>query len=161
MQEGKFDDILCASNMGIAECERVVWGRDIVGIGLDRCEVPRIRRNIEEIDTFIIRYFSDPEIVYCEQADSPLLKAQRYAARLAAKEAVTKALGIDGRAVDFRDIIVLKERSGKPFIFLDGRVKDIADRLGVTRVFLSIAHEKDAAVAFCVAVRGLDIPGSG
>lgn len=152
MQEGKFAGILTKTNMGV---------EGIVGIGVDRCSVPRLQKDIEEIAIFIISCFADPEIVYCEQADSSLLRAQRYAARFAAKEAVTKALGIDGRAVDFRDISVLKESSGRPYIFLDGRVKDIAGRLGVTRFFLSISHEKDAAVAFCIAVGGLDIPSDG
>lgn len=134
---------------------------EIVGIGVDLCNVARVRENIEHIGTFIISYFADPEIVYCEQADSSLLRAQRYAARLAAKEAVTKALGLDGRSIDLREIMILKKRSGKPFVFLDGKVRSYADGLGVSGLHLSLAHEKYLATAYCVATRSLDNSDAG
>lgn len=122
----------------------------IVGIGIDTCNVAKIKRDVEKEGTFVIDNFTDDEIVYCEQAN-PWLRAQRYAARFAAKEAVTKALGINGIGVDFHDISVLKERTGKPLIYLGGEVKNQADRMGVTKVLISLAHERNSAIASCYA----------
>lgn len=118
-----------------------------IGIGVDTCKVRKIKRDVEKEGTFVVENFTDPEIVYCEQARHPLLRAQRYAARFAAKEAVTKALGINGRTVDFQDISVLKKETGQPYIYLDGEVKVYAERIGVTRVLISLAHEDNMATA--------------
>lgn len=128
--------------------------QNIKGIGLDICDVNRIQKDIE-IGAFIVDNFSDEEIVYCEQAAQPSLRAQRYAARFAAKEAVIKALGgIDREGFSFQDITILKGTvTGKPYIFLDGKAKSRADALGVKDIFISFAHVKDLAVAFC-AVTG-------
>lgn len=124
----------------------------IIGIGIDICNVLQIQQHMEEVDTFIIDNFTDPEIVYCEQAGTSLSRAQRYARRFAAKEAVTKALGINGMEVNFEDISVLKELSGQPFIFLQGRTKAIAQGLGVTGIFISMARAGDIAQAYCMTV---------
>lgn len=123
-----------------------------VGIGIDICNVKKIRRDVEREGTFVIDNFTDWEIVYCEQPRSPFVRAQRYAARFAAKEAVTKALGIDGRTVNFQDISVLKEKNGRPYIYLEGEVKTYADQLGVSRILISLAHERNIATAQCQAL---------
>lgn len=124
-----------------------------IGIGIDVCNVSRIQQDIEELDTFVIDTFTDPEIVYCEQAINSFVRAQRYAARFAAKEAVIKALGGIEEGVNFQDIYILKgDRSGQPFIHLEGMVQARAEELGVTRFFISIAHEKDIAIAECRAI---------
>jgi len=127
--------------------------QNVKGIGLDMCDVMRIQKDIE-IETFIIDNFADEEIVYCEQARQPSLRAERYAARFAAKEAVIKALGgIDKEGFSFKDIIVLKGTvTGKPYVFLDGKAKARAEALGIKEIFISFAHEKDLAVAFCITV---------
>lgn len=129
--------------------------QNIVDIGVDECDVPRLQKDIDEIGTFIPDNFTDEEIVYCEQAMQPLLRAQRYAARFAAKEAVIKALGgIDRDGFSYRDITVLKGTvSGKPFIFLDGKAKIRAEEIGVNKLLISITHVKDHAIAWCIAMK--------
>ena len=128
--------------------------QNIKGIGFDICDVPRMQQDIEEYPEFMTDNFADEEIAYCEQARLPSLRTQRYAARFAAKEAVIKALGgINDEGFSFQDIVVLKgEITGKPFIFLDGPAKTRAESLGVKEVFITFAHIKDYAVAFCVTV---------
>ncbi len=129
--------------------------QDIKDIGLDVCEISRIQKDIEN-GVFCIDNFTDEEIVYCEQARPPLLRAQRYAARFAAKEAVIKALGgIDREGFSYKDISVLKgEVTGKPYIFLDGKARSRAESLGVKEILITFAHVKDlaVAVAFCKTV---------
>jgi len=120
-----------------------------LGVGVDICDVSRIKSDIENLDTFVIDNFTDPEIVYCEQANNPQVRAQRYAARFAAKEAIIKALGGIDEAPDFREIYILKGRSGRPFVHLEGRAKQQADAIGVSRIHLSLAHLKDLAIAYC------------
>lgn len=129
--------------------------QNIVDIGVDVCDVPRLQKDIEEIGPFIPDNFTDEEIVYCEQARRPFLRAQRYAARLAAKEAVIKALGgIDRDGFSFKDITVLKGTiSGRPFIFLDGKAKARAEEIGVNKILISVTHLKDHAIAWCIAIK--------
>ncbi|MFZ0300700.1 MAG: holo-ACP synthase, partial [Candidatus Sulfotelmatobacter sp.] len=63
----------------------------IVGTGIDIAEVPRIRQSIARFgDRFLHRIYTAGEIRYC---DSKVNRAERYAARFAAKEAAMKALG--------------------------------------------------------------------
>lgn len=144
MQEGKITDIINSAFMGIEKP---------IGIGIDICNVLRLKGDIEDETQYIFDYFTDPEIVYCEQAKSPLLRAQRYAARVAAKEAVIKALGgISEDGFSLKEINVLKGKSGRPFIYLEGRVRQRAEELGVSEIHISIAHEKDVAIAYCIAV---------
>lgn len=133
---------------------QVLDPQNIVDIGVDKLEVPRMQKDIEEIPTFIPDNFTDEEIVYCEQARQPNLRAQRYAARFAAKEAVIKALGgIDKEGFNYKDITVLRnEISGQPYIFLEGKAKARAQAIGVNRVFITLTHEKDSAIAFCVVL---------
>lgn len=129
-------------------------GIDIIGNGVDRCNVQSMGRTLKHSPQFIVETFSDWEIIYCEQAKNEQVRAQRYAGRFAAKEALTKALGLNGYGVNFQEISVFNEKSGKPFIQLDGEVKRRADLLGLNTLFLSITHSRSAALAWCIAVGG-------
>lgn len=124
-------------------------GEYIIGIGTDLCEVARIQERIEN-GIFVLRYFTDREIIDCENVGN-LLRAERYAARWAGKEAVIKALGGLGEKIPFLDIYILNGQSGKPFVYLEGRAKTRADELNVNKIFLSLSHEKGMASAFCIA----------
>lgn len=128
---------------------------NIIGIGIDVCEVQRMKHDVEQTARFVIDTFTDEEIVYCEQPRDHDARAQRYAARFAAKEAVVKALGgVDTNVIDWHEISVLKGESGKPYVLLDGRVAQRAQELGVSETFLSLTHTGDIALAWCIAVKG-------
>ena len=121
---------------------------DVVGIGVDICDVGRMRRALERHPTFARRVFTEEERSYCEERAAP---AECYAGRFAVREAVIKALGgYAGRK--WRDVSVSRGQSGAPAVRLTGGAKVRADALGVRDVFVSFAHERDAAVAFVVAV---------
>jgi holo-[acyl-carrier protein] synthase len=128
----------------------------VTGVGIDAVEVARLRRLLEHLPRARERLYSEQERAYAERYADPY---PRYAARFAAKEAVGKALGIGIIGFVWREIEVLS--GGKPRVALHGRVAEIARRLGVTRVELSLSHTGGMAYAMAVAVKdavGLD-PG--
>ena len=122
---------------------------DIVGLGVDICEIARMERAISRHPTFRDRVFTPEEIAYCDSKARP---AESYAGRFAAREATIKALG-GYRGRRWQDISVTRHPSGAPSIRLDGNAKRKADALGVTDVLITFTHEKTSAVAFAVAVR--------
>lgn len=128
-------------------------GQYIVGVGVDRCDAPRIMADIQKHPYFILENFTPPEIAYCEQAKRASHKAQLYAARFAGKEAVIKALGgIEEPGLIFLDINILRKESGQPFVLLTAAAQRRAQAIGATEIFISLTHEKNTAMAFCVAV---------
>jgi holo-[acyl-carrier protein] synthase len=125
---------------GIAEA------RLIIGLGLDIAEIDRIGAAIERHGpAFIERIYTTREIAYCESHRN---RFERYAARFAAKEAAMKALGTGWRhGVRWRDIEVARDPSGKPALRLEGVAREIADRLGVKNIALTITHSGNLALA--------------
>lgn len=118
----------------------------IVGTGIDIAEVPRIRQSIERFgDRFLHRVFTDGEIRYC---DSKANRAERYAARFAAKEAAMKALGTGwNHGVRWRDIEVSRQPGHRPTITFHGKAAEFAKKLGATNIALSLTHTADQAIA--------------
>jgi holo-[acyl-carrier protein] synthase len=118
----------------------------IIGLGLDIAEIDRIAAAIERHGTPILeRLYTTREVAYCESRKN---KFERYAARFAAKEAAMKALGTGWtRGVRWRDIEVTNAPGGKPSLQLEGVARQIADRLGVKNISLSITHSGNLALA--------------
>ena len=91
------------------------------------------------------RLYTPAEVAYCESHRN---KFERYAGRFAAKEAAMKALGTGWRrGVRWRDIEVIRERSGKPSLALKGAAKRIAEGLGVKNISITITHSGNLALA--------------
>ena len=122
---------------------------DIVGLGVDICEIARMERAISRHPTLRDRVFTPEEIAYCDSKARP---AESYAGRFAAREATIKALG-GYRGRRWQDISVTRHPSGAPSVRLDGNAKRRADELGVTEVLITFTHEKTSAVAFAIALR--------
>lgn len=122
---------------------------EILGLGVDICEIERMERALARHPTFRARVFTPEEIAYCDSKARP---AESYAGRFAAREAVIKALG-GYRGRRWQDISVARHPSGAPSIVIAGNAKARADALGVSRVMITFTHEKTNAVAFAVAVR--------
>jgi holo-[acyl-carrier protein] synthase len=122
---------------------------DIVGLGVDLCEIGRIERAIARHPRFRERVFTPEEIAYCDSKARP---AESYAGRFAAREATIKALG-GYRGRRWPDISVTRDPSGAPAIRLDGNAKRRADALGISAVLITFSHERSNAVAFAIAVR--------
>jgi holo-[acyl-carrier protein] synthase len=122
---------------------------EIVGLGVDICEIARMERALARHATMRERVFTPDEIAYCDSKARP---AESFAGRFAAREATIKALG-GYRGKRWRDISVGRARSGAPSIVLAGLARARADALGVTDVLVTFTHEKTNAVAFAIAVR--------
>jgi holo-[acyl-carrier protein] synthase len=122
---------------------------EIVGLGVDICEIARVEQAIERHPTFRDRVFTPEEIAYCDSKARP---AESYAGRFAAREATVKALG-GYRGRRWLDVSVGRDPSGAPSIRLDGNAKRRADALGVTAVLITFTHEETNAVAFAIAIR--------
>jgi holo-[acyl-carrier protein] synthase len=126
----------------------------IAGIGIDIVEISRIERAIGEYgDRFVNRVFTKREIDYCERF---AIKAERYAARFAAKEAARKALGgaTPVVALSWHDVEIISSTEGAPQLQFHGRAAEIAAKLGVIRSHISLSHAQDHAVAFVVLEYG-------
>jgi len=121
----------------------------ILGTGIDLCEVDRMRDKVSaDAADFLDAVFLPAEIAYCQAKKHP---AEHFAARFAAKEAVVKALADAAEKGSFwRDIEITNEEDGRPVIRLLGRVREMADRLGVRRVLVSMTHTRDLAAATVV-----------
>lgn len=118
----------------------------IVGTGVDIAEIDRIAAAIQRHGpAFLRRVFTPQEIAYCERHRN---RAERYAARFAAKEATMKALGTGWRrGVRWVDIEVVRLASGKPTLELRGATRQHADRLGVSHIHVSLTHSGNIAFA--------------
>src|SRR5262245_33995134 len=121
----------------------------IVGSGVDLAEVDRIRKSIERFGArFVDRIFTPAEIAYVEKKAN---KFERYAARFAAKEAGMKAIGTGWkRGVRWHDFEVANLPSGKPTLLLHGVAAQVADRLKVRNISLSITHTAELGMAHVI-----------
>jgi holo-[acyl-carrier protein] synthase len=120
----------------------------ILGCGIDSAEVNRIRAAAERFgQRFLKRVFTPAEIAYVERKAN---RWERYAARFAAKEAGMKALGTGRRGAGWLDFEVVNLASGKPTLLLHGRAAELAARLGVRRVNLSLTHTAQAGLAVVI-----------
>lgn len=118
----------------------------IVGLGVDIAEVGRVKAAIERYgETFLRRLYTSAEREYCERFKN---KYERYAGRFAAKEAAMKALGTGwSRGVRWVDVEVVREKGGRPTIRLAGEAGNVAERMGVKNIALSITHTAEQAFA--------------
>lgn len=125
----------------------------VLGIGTDIVETQRIEHSLVRFgERFLHRVFTAGEIAYCQSMKFP---ARHFAARFAAKEAVSKAFGTGiGRAMGWRDIDVHREETGQPFIVLEGGAKDLAAQREVTAIWISLSHTEHQAVAMVVLEKG-------
>ena len=124
-------------------------GRDMLSVGVDIVEMERLGRIMDRWgQRFLNRVYTPREQAFCRG------RVPELAARFAAKEAISKALGtgIVGRGgVNWLDMEVLPDRRGKPLVYLHGRARCRAEELGLTQWAISLSHERAMAVAFVVA----------
>jgi holo-[acyl-carrier protein] synthase len=123
----------------------------VIGIGTDIVECLRVAKMIERHgELFLSRVFTSHEIDYCAARKAA---TQHYAGRFAAKEAVLKALGTGWtRGIHWRDIEVRNDMGGKPRIELSGGARELAERMGIREMHISISHCRTHATAYAIAV---------
>jgi holo-[acyl-carrier protein] synthase len=121
----------------------------ILGTGVDLAEVGRIRDAIGRYgDRFVRRIYTAGEIAYVERKTN---KFERYAGRFAAKEAGMKAIGTGWRrGVTWQDFEVANLPSGRPTLRLHGVAAQVAKKMGVKSISLSITHTAALGMAHVI-----------
>ncbi len=125
---------------------------NVVGIGLDLCPVQRVEQALERYgERFLHRIYTAAERAYCLEKTRP---AESLAARFAAKEATSKALGAP-RGIGWHHVEILPANRGAsaPGVRLSGVAERVAGERGVGHVLLSLTHAGGVAAAMAVAVR--------
>ena len=125
---------------------------EILAHGIDLVDFPRIEQMIERHgQRFVDRVFTAAEQAYASRHRNAV---EKYAGRFAAKEAVLKLVGTGWRGkIAWTDIEVTNNAAGQPEVTLSGEVKEIADRMKISRISLSITHTGNFAIASAVALR--------
>jgi holo-[acyl-carrier protein] synthase len=138
--------------MEIPRLPQLPPGGILVGVGIDLIEVERIRSVIErQGERFLDRVFTGEERAYCATMNFP---HKHYAARFAAKEAVSKCFGTGiGAELGWRSVSVYHGERLQPLVRLDERGAALLRAAGATGVHLSLAHTEALAVAVAVLVR--------
>ena len=117
-------------------------------LGIDIIKVERIRHSLARFGArFSGRVLTPAEQRYVR--DRP----ETFAGRWAAKEAISKVLGLGVRGIGWKDIEIERLPTGQPAVRLHGRAERRAEQLGMDRIAVSISHESDYAVAIAFGVR--------
>ena len=137
--------------MGLRDAASEPTQGDVDGtteLGIDIIRVERIRASLERFgDRFTNRVLTPSEQRYVRG------RPETMAGRWAAKEAVSKVLGLGVRGIGWRDIEIERLPTGQPAVRLHGRAAARAEQLGMGRIAVSITHESDYAVAMAFGIR--------
>lgn len=116
----------------------------ILGIGLDVVNVERLKK-WKETPKILPRFFHHEELATARQRGD--MEMHSLAARFAAKEAFGKALGTGLKGFSLSEISVINDKLGKPFMYLYGKAKKAFEEFGGKKIFISLTHEHDYALA--------------
>ncbi len=113
--------------------------------GIDVVDIERIERILQVDDErFLKKIFTDLEIEYIFEKGK---KANTIAGMFSAKEAFSKLLGSGIGEINWRDIEILHQISGRPYININKKIKEKLDDIGIEEIDISISHEKRYAVS--------------
>ncbi|MDR1278070.1 MAG: holo-ACP synthase [Treponema sp.] len=119
----------------------------IIGIGVDVVHVIRMER-WRLVPGLLARYFHEEELAAALARGRGATLS--LAARFAAKEAFGKALGTGLAGIVLKDIMVMNHHNGRPDIKVSGTAMTALEKSGANRVFISLTHEQDNAIAMVV-----------
>lgn len=121
----------------------------VKGIGVDIVEIDRMKGALDREPRMKERVFTEEERKYCEKKARPHV---HYALRFAAKEAAAKSLGTGIRGLRWTQLEVCHDGKGKPTLEFHGAAADLAGKLGITNVYLSLSYTRKNAIASVIAV---------
>ena len=127
-------------------------GGMLVGLGADLIEVERVKGVLErQGPRFLERVFTEEERAYCSKMAHP---HKHYAARFAAKEAVSKCFttGI-GAELGWRSVSIYHGERNQPLVRLDEKGQALLAQVGATHVHVTLSHTESHALAVAVIVR--------
>jgi len=115
----------------------------IIGVGIDIVEIGVFKSRLD--DGMISELFLPGEIEYCSSRARPW---ESYAARFAAKEASFKALSAGlSHGLRWKQVEIVKMESGAVSVQLFGKALELAAEMHVKKIFLSISHSGENAIA--------------
>lgn len=119
----------------------------ILGLGIDIVEVSRLEKWLND-KKLLERFFNKEELEYVlSKRDGA---APSLAVRFAAKEAFGKALGTGLAGIELKDIAVVNDKTGRPFLKLFGTALQALKEKGGASIHLSLTHEKTTAAAVVI-----------
>ena len=128
----------------------------ILGVGIDLASIQFWVEAVNDPTTSVIEgTFTERERADAEAG--PVPPAERYAARFAAKEAFTKAVSgarqgqaplIDRLAP--KHVEVVKDQWGRPSLVLHHDAAMLAEKIGVTKTWVSLSHDGGYTVAVVI-----------
>jgi holo-[acyl-carrier protein] synthase len=122
----------------------------ILGHGIDLVDVQRVASLLTKNDDFLLGWFTSREL---EELAERASQAPIIAGRVAAKEAVVKALGCGfNDEVSWQDVEILVAETGAPTVHLSGGAAGVADASGISSILVSISNEARMTVASAIAV---------
>jgi len=120
----------------------------VIGLGNDIVSVRRIAKIVSRRPSFGERILSERELA---DFRARRCSAEFLAGRFAAKEAVLKAFGTGLRnGLLFNQIEITPGPLGQPLVTLSGRALEVFRESRGKKLFVSISHERDYAVAFAL-----------
>ena len=122
---------------------------NILDIGTDIIEVDRIKNSLSKRGDFLKKIFTEREIQMFEQKGN---NPQTIAGNFAAKEAISKSLGLGIRGYNFKDIEILRNDLGKPVVKTYNNLNQICIQYSVVEIKVSISHSESYAVASAITI---------
>ncbi len=126
--------------------------------GIDICEIKRIKEIFDKYGKrFLEKTFTETEIKYC--LSIPKFAAQRLAVRFAAKEAVSKALGVGinklgwNKGIKWKDVEVVRDSNGAVKIRLFNKAAELEKALGIDEWAVSVSHSRTDAISIVTGYR--------
>lgn len=115
----------------------------ILGIGTDIIEIDRIKKAIKS-EAFLQKVFTKTEIANFKN------KPNSLSGNFAVKEAVVKAFGTGFYSINPKEIEVLRDEKGMPFVNIYGNALNLAKQNGVSKIHISISHNVSTALAYAI-----------
>ena len=120
-------------------------------VGVDIIDINRFKQVVIRTPRLLNRVFTSAEIEYCQNKKNPY---PYMAVRFAAKEAVRKIDRLMIKGVKFKEIEVVLDAYGKPELVLHGQARQNSLALQVRKIYLSLSHDGNQAIAFAYMQKG-------
>jgi len=134
------------------EMPEIPEGCNVVGVGIDQIEVQRVQESMDRHGShFLDKIFTGKEQEYCgDKANAGL----HYAARFAAKEAVSKALGTGfGKEFGWLDAEILNGETGEPKMLFSPKARELLSQKGASRALVSLTHLESVASSIVLLLK--------
>lgn len=115
----------------------------IVGIGTDIIEIDRVLKACEN-NRFLEKYFTEEEILIFQK------KRKSIAGNFAVKESVAKMFGTGFNGFSLKDIEVLRDENGRPYVNLYNEARNIAKKQEIDVIHVSMSDNNSCSIAYVV-----------